>query len=80
MNIFSSTISDSKSAFVLNGIKSTEKNMDKLELVMTGYLRNQERIRKKSLKMSQIMKTYADSEPEQLGSIFHDFSQMLHGE
>ncbi|KAJ3333755.1 hypothetical protein HDU76_004251 [Blyttiomyces sp. JEL0837] len=75
--MFSPDRGDPRTQFVINLVRNTEKNVGKLQAVFAGYLRNQERLRRKSLKMSTLLKAYSDTETSQFKALLQCYSGML---
>ncbi|KAJ3025661.1 UNVERIFIED_CONTAM: hypothetical protein HDU68_006881 [Siphonaria sp. JEL0065] len=72
---------DAKSHYVHSYIKANDHHIGKLRDVMEGYIRNMERIKKKSIKKSMFLKQYGEaeenSESSEFAEMLHDFSAML---
>lgn len=70
--------SDKKSQIILNIIKTSERNISDVQSIMAGYLRNQERLRKKSVKLATAVKVYGETEQTPgLQGLLSLFSSML---
>ncbi|KAJ3089041.1 hypothetical protein HK102_007336, partial [Quaeritorhiza haematococci] len=57
---------DEKLRFIIKDVHLTEKNMANLKNLMAGYVRNQDRIRRKSLKLAFHLKSFGDCEATHL--------------
>ncbi|KAI9343898.1 FAM92 protein [Zopfochytrium polystomum] len=68
---------DKKSQTISTLVRTSERNIGSLQTVMAGYLRNQERLRKKSVKMSGLVKAFASMETPQFGEMLACFAEML---
>ncbi|KAJ3295304.1 hypothetical protein HDU79_009491 [Rhizoclosmatium sp. JEL0117] len=68
---------DQKSAYVHNYIKNNNKHLRRLKDVMEGYIRNLERIKKKTVKKRMYLAQYAEKEDSTFQTMLIDFSEML---
>ncbi|KAJ3295484.1 hypothetical protein HK104_002623 [Borealophlyctis nickersoniae] len=71
------THSDESTHFILKDIRSTERNMANVRSALAGYLRNQERLRRKSLKLALVLKLFAETEANQLSAMLHGVSEQM---
>ncbi|KAI8819737.1 FAM92 protein-domain-containing protein [Fimicolochytrium jonesii] len=69
--------SDETSQFIQRTIRDTERNMASLRQTLAGYLRNQERLRRKSLKLAVVLKIYSESEAPTLSGVLASISELL---
>ncbi|KAJ3065036.1 hypothetical protein HDU98_011551, partial [Podochytrium sp. JEL0797] len=71
---------DQKSAYVHSYVKNTDHHISRLRDVMEGYIRNLERIKKKTIKKSMFVKQFGESVGEDgssFSAMLHEFSDML---
>lgn len=69
--------SDDKARYVVKNLHDTEKSMADLRFVFQGYMRNQDRIRRKSLKLALSLKNFADLETPQLANLLSGTAEGL---
>ncbi|KAJ3020671.1 hypothetical protein HKX48_000400 [Thoreauomyces humboldtii] len=63
--------------FIHTVIKETERNMAGLRNTLAGYLRNQERVRRKSLKLAVVLKMFSETEAPSLAEVLAGVSEKL---
>ncbi|TPX33384.1 hypothetical protein SmJEL517_g03765 [Synchytrium microbalum] len=68
---------EEKARYVQRSVVKTEKNMHELRSCLQGYLRNQERLRRKSLKLATVLKGYSECEEKNLKGVLANVSQKL---
>ncbi|KAJ1549817.1 hypothetical protein HK096_010281 [Nowakowskiella sp. JEL0078] len=68
---------DEKTHYLQNGIARTEKNMIALKTTLSGYVRNQERLRKKSMKLALVLKGFSEKEASGLRTLLGTLSDKL---
>ncbi|KAJ3171940.1 hypothetical protein HK101_011193, partial [Irineochytrium annulatum] len=56
-------------AETVNHVKAAEKSLGQLRETLEGYIRNQDKTRKKALKMASILKSFAESQGEYLSRV-----------
>ncbi|TPX39458.1 hypothetical protein SeMB42_g05873 [Synchytrium endobioticum] len=68
---------EEKARYVQRSVVKTEKNMHELRACLQGYTRNQERLRRKSLKLSTILKGYSECEDKNLKAVMAQLAAKL---
>ncbi|KAJ3216740.1 hypothetical protein HDU67_009066 [Dinochytrium kinnereticum] len=80
MNVLQPKSSDRKTQAILSLVRDTDKDVGKVRAVLDGYLRNHERLRQKSIKMSLVLKSFSDGGSQEMVRMLDAFASMLSGE
>ncbi|KAJ3145585.1 hypothetical protein HDU86_000862 [Geranomyces michiganensis] len=70
-------LGDDGNHFIHRTIRETERNMSNLRSTLAGYLRNQERLRRKSLKLAVVLKMFSETEAPALSDVLGGLSELL---
>ncbi|KAI8846209.1 FAM92 protein-domain-containing protein [Chytridium lagenaria] len=68
---------DRKTQAILSLVRETDKNVGNVRAVLDGYLRNHERLRQKSIKMSLVLKSFSDASSPEMIRMLDAFAGML---
>ncbi|KAJ3227805.1 hypothetical protein HK099_000059 [Clydaea vesicula] len=68
---------DEKLRFISKEIDITDKNMQRLRHSIESYVRNQTRLRSKTIKMSEVFQDFSDSEAPALSEILSSIAEKL---
>ncbi|TPX64865.1 hypothetical protein SpCBS45565_g05609 [Spizellomyces sp. 'palustris'] len=69
--------SDDGTHFIQKTIRDTERSMASLRRTLAGYLRNQERLRRKSLKLAVVLKMFSENEAPALSTVLSGLAELV---
>ncbi|KAI9002673.1 FAM92 protein-domain-containing protein [Gaertneriomyces semiglobifer] len=69
--------SDEATVFIHKTIRDTERNMKSLGSIVAGYVRNQERLHRKTRKLAIVLKSFSETEAPSLATVLEGIADLI---